>query len=280
MLKATIGDLAFFENFLGIINKFVQQCQFILRKDGVSVYCKNAINFSSARLLLDSDIIKLNEDEKVDEIKICIRDIIAFKSAISIVQQVEEVESIELQLEDVKNSNQELFIKTIKYNSKVGGSFNLITIDFDVIKDFVSKNSTSTFEKNWEFNIDPKNLDIVQNRTGNIINFDEVSVYIYPKCKNGAAMVELSSKKSAAINSITLPISSESIGSLDNFGYDEIAVHESSFRIFNILKVTDKKDLNCFFNFDNNIFFITSKLNDKSGHMIKSRLFVQMVKGK
>ena len=93
------------------------------------------------------------------------------------------------------------------------------------------------------------------------------------------AIVELSSKKSASINSIAIPISETAEGSLNGFGYKEIAIHESSFRIFNILKTTDPNDIECFFNMENNIFFITSKIS-LNNYTIKSRLFIQMVKGK
>ena len=83
MVKATIHDIKLFDNFLGIINKFVQQCQFILDTDGVKVYCKNPTNFSSARLLLDSDVISLNKKQELSEVKICIRDVIAFPKTAS-----------------------------------------------------------------------------------------------------------------------------------------------------------------------------------------------------
>ncbi len=276
MLKARISDISLFENFLSIINKFVQQCQFVLTTEKVSVYCKNPVNFASARLLLDSNLLTLNKDQKYDKINICIRDVIAFKSAISIVKTVEDVKEIEIELNEVVN-NDEVLIKNIKYKSKNGGSFNLITIDFDVIKNFISKDSTVSLNKDWEFDIDPKNLDIIQNRTNNIVNMDEVSVYVYPK--NNKAIIELTSKKSSAINSISLPVSDSYEGSLENAPYDEIAIHESSFRILNILKATDKKDLHCFFNIENNVFFITSKIVYEDSY-IKSRLFVQMIKGR
>ena len=260
MVKATIHDIKLFDNFLGIINKFVQQCQFILDTDGVKVYCKNPTNFSSARLLLDSDVISLNKNQELSEVKICIRDVIAFKSAISIVEQVENVNSIELNLDIVKSLD-DTFVKSIKYNSKNGGKFNLITIDFEVIRDFVSKNSTAVLKKDWRFNVDPKNLDIAQNRTNNIVNLDEVSVYIYPDEDTKKAIVELSSKKSASINSIAIPISETAEGSLNGFGYKEIAIHESSFRIFNILKTTDSNDIECFFFFFFFFFFFSSKIS-------------------
>lgn len=278
MLKATIHDLALFENFLGVINKFVQQCQFELDTKGVKVFCKNTQSFSSARLLLDTDVITLNEGQGVNNIKVCIRDVIAFKSAISIVEQLQNVIGIEIGLDTVE-FNDELYVKNIRYKSKVGGSFNLITINFDVIKDFVSKDVSTKLKEDWSFNVNPKNLDIVQNRTNNIVNLEEVSVYIHPKMKDGPAIVELASKKSSAMNSIAIPISSESVGSLEGFGYDEIAIHESSFRIFNILKVTDEQNLRCAFNFENNVFYITSSLK-VDDYTINSRLFIQMVKGK
>jgi len=276
MLKAKITDISLFENFLSIINKFVQQCQFSLTTEKVSVYCKNPNDFASSRLLLDSNILKLNEGQKYDKVSICIRDVIAFKSAISIVRTIEDVKEIEVQLDDIQNGDN-VVIRSIRYRSKNGGSFNLITIDFDVIKNFVSKDSTASLQKDWEFNVNPKNLDIIQNKTGNIVSMDEVSVYIYPK--NGKAIIELTSKKSAAVNSIALPLADSYTGSLDNASFNEIAIHESSFRIFNILRVTEQKDIDCFFNIANNVFFISSELNDGESY-IKARLFIQMVKGK
>lgn len=278
MLKATIYDLALFENFLGVINKFVQHCQFVISTEKTDVFCKNPTSFASSRLLLNTNVIILNEGQDINKINICIRDIVAFKSAISIVSQVENVVGIEIGLETVGGGD-EIFVKNIKYKSKKGGSFNLVTIDFDVIKEFISKDSSITLKDDWSFDIDPKLLDIVQNKTNNIVNLDEVSVYIKPKKPNGEVIVELASKKSTAMNSIAIPISNKSIGSLEKFAYDEIAIHESSFRIMNILKVNEAKDLHCIFNFENNVFFITSELK-KDDYYIKSRLFIQMVKGK
>ena len=57
MLKATIHDLEMFENFLNVINRFVQQCEFDLHTDKVNVFCSNQRDFSSSRLLLDSNVI-------------------------------------------------------------------------------------------------------------------------------------------------------------------------------------------------------------------------------
>lgn len=279
MLKAKIYDLALFENFLGIINKFVQQCEFVLDTNKLNVYCKNPTAFSSARLLLDTDVIKLNSNQKYQNIKLCIRDVMAFKSAISIIQQIENINEIEIGLNDIEDEGN-VYIKNIKYKGKNGANFNLITIDFDVIKEFVSKETTTKLVKNWKFNINPRNLDIAQNKTNNIVNINEVSVYIYPDSKNGRAVISLANKASAALNSISIPISDSSEGSLEGFNQPAVCIHESSFRIFNILRVSNPNDIECFFNFDNNVFFITSHLKSESQYSINSRLFVQMVKGK
>ncbi len=277
MLKAKIEDISLFENFLSIINKFVKQCQFVLTTEKVSVYCKNFESFSTARLLMDSNLMKLNENQKCNKVSICIRDVIAFKSAVSIVQQVEGVSDIEVSLENVDAGNDNVIIKSIKYKGKNGSGFNLITIDFDVIKNFVSKEVVTTLSKDWVFNVNPKNLDIIQSKTGNIVNMDEISAYVYPK--DGKVIMELTSKDSMMSNSIALPIANEYTGSLDNAKYNAIAINESSLRIFNILKVTDENDINCFFNIANNVFFISSKLMNND-YYIKSRMFIQMVKGK
>ena len=285
MLKATIHDLEMFENFLNVINRFVQQCEFDLHTDKVNVYCSNQRDFSSSRLLLDSDVITLNEGQKVDSIKIYIRDVIAFKSAISIVRDVEGVDEIQISLDDIENElaydeSEKVLVKSIKYKGKNGGKFNLITVDKSVILNYISKELTKKLEKNLIFNINPKNLDILQNKTNNIVNISEVSVYIYPDEANNKIILDLTSKQSSSTNSISLPISNSYTGSLEGFPYKEIAIHESAFRILNILRASDEENLRCFFNIDNNVFFIESEIYSNSKHKIHSRLLVQMIKGK
>ena len=285
MLKATIHDLEMFENFLNVINRFVQQCEFDLHTDKVNVYCSNQRDYSSSRLLLDSDVITLNEGQKVDSIKIYIRDVIAFKSAISIVRDVEGVDEIQISLDDIENElaydeSEKVLVKSIKYKGKNGGKFNLITVDKSVILNYISKELTKKLEKNLIFNINPKNLDILQNKTNNIVNISEVSVYIYPDEANNKIILDLTSKQSSSTNSISLPISNSYTGSLEGFPYKEIAIHESAFRILNILRASDEENLRCFFNIDNNVFFIESEIYSNSKHKIHSRLLVQMIKGK
>lgn len=287
MLKATIYNLDFFEQFLSIVNKFVQQCRFELSTKELNVYCLNRQVFPSSRLLLNTNVIKLNENQEVDLINICVRDVVALKSALSIVSQLEDAEGIEIGLDTVKYDN-ELLVKSIKYKSKKGSNFNLITIDYDVIKDLVTKDVVNNYDENWSFNINPIMLDIVQNKTSNIVNLDQVSIYIYPREENGPAIVNLASKKTSALNSITIPISDNSVGSLNGFKYEvngiviypkEVAVHESAFRIFNILKTQDSADIHCSFNFASKFFYIKSKLKNDQ-YEINSRLYVGIANGK
>ena len=288
MLTATIHDLAMFENFLNIINRFVQQCEFELHTNKVNVFCSNTRDYPSSRLLLDSDTISLDKNQNYDCVKIYIRDVMAFKSAISIIRDInEDLDSIQILLDDVKNEmtfddSEKILIKSIKYNSKKGGQFNLITVDKSVIVNYVSKELSRTLEKNLIFNINPKMLDILQNRTGNIVDSDEISVYIYPnKDKNEHNIIlDLTSKKSSSTNQIALPISDDYSGSLEGFSYGEIVIHDSAFRILNILKATDSNDLKCFFNIENNVLFVESEIKSKSGYKIHSRLLAQMITGK
>lgn len=285
MLKATIHDLEMFENFLNVINRFVQQCEFDLHTDKVNVFCSNQRDFSSSRLLLDSDVITLNSNQTVNNVKIYIRDVIAFKSAISIVREIEDVEEIQISLEEIENDlkygdEESILIKSIKYKGKKGGKFNLITVDKSVISNYISKELSRTLEQNLIFNIIPKNLDILQNKTNNIVNISEVSVYIYPDEAQNNIILDLNSKQSSSSNSISLPISNGYKGSLEGFPYKEIAIHESAFRILNILRTTDEENLNCFFNIENNVFFIESEISSKNNFKIHSRLLVQMIKGK
>lgn len=287
MLKATIHDLEMFENFLNVINRFVQQCEFDLHTDKVNVFCSNQRDFSSSRLLLDSNVITLDENQKIDHIKIYIRDVIAFKSAISIVRDVEGINKIQILLDDVENDliyddSEKILVKSIKYKGKKGGKFNLITVDKSVILNYISKELTRKLEQNLIFNIIPKNLDILQNKTNNIVNISEVSVYIYPDTAQNNIILDLNSKQSSSTNSISLPISNGYKGSLEGFPYKEIAIHESAFRILNILRTTNEENLKCFFNIENNVFFIESEISSKDNddYKIHSRLLIQMIKGK
>ena len=197
----------------------------------------------------------------------------------------EQLNEIQISLEDVENElaydeNEKILVKSIKYKGKNGGKFNLITVDKSVILNYISKELTKKLEKNLIFNIIPKNLDILQNKTNNIVNISEVSVYIYPDEDNNNIVLDLTSKQSSSTNSISLPISNSYEGSLEGFPYKEIAIHESAFRILNILRTADEENLKCFFNIENNVFFIESKIYSENKYQIHSRLLVQMIKGK
>lgn len=277
MVKVKIHDLKSFENFLSIASKFIQQGQLIITKTMSSMYCKNQKEFSTARLLLDTNLITLDEKEELDNIKICIRDINAFKSSISIIQTVEGINNAILNLEEVNTVDGDTFAKSIQYTGQA--KFKLISVDFQVIEQYVSKELTVALSKTLTFNINPSRLDILQNRTGNIVNVkDDVSVYFRCDSANKKIMVDLSAKQSSYMNNIALPIADSYIGSFPS-NMPEVAIHESSFRLLNILRVTDENNLRCFFNDEYNLFFIESELNQDK-YYIKSRLLVSIIKGK
>jgi len=286
MLTATIHDLGLFENLLGVINKFTQKCEFCLSTSKVEIFSINQADFPSARLLLDSDVISLDEGQTVKNIKICIRDVIAFKSAISIVKEVDNVNSIQIKLQDIDQSkskidenDEDILIKSIKYKSKNGANFNLITIDKSLIANYVSKELKGKLAETFVFNVNPKNLDILQNRTGNVINAEDISVYIHPDETKNLIMLDLMSKNSASTNSIGLPIANSFTGSLDGCP-NEFTIAESSFRLFNILRATKPEDIRCFYNKDNKVFLIESSIESKDGFKVNSRFIVGLIKGK
>ena len=276
MIKVTIHNLKSFETFLSVACKFVQQGQLVITKEKCSLYCKNLKDFSSARLLLDTNLLTINTDQSLDIIKVCLRDISAFRSSIDIINLVENKNQAELELEEQQEEN-EYFAKTINYNGKA--KFKLITIDLQVIEQYISTELKQQISiKDWEFNIDPARLDIIQNRTNNIVNVqDDVSVYLYGK--DNQVMVDLTAKKSNYINRIALPISEQYIGKLPD-DLSEVAIHESSFRILNILRVTNQEDLKCFFTSEFNLFMVESQLNMEQNYWIKSRLLIGIIKGK
>lgn len=250
-------------------------------KNKSSLYCKNTKDFSTSRLLLDTNSLTLENNNISDTIKICLRDITAFRSSINILQTVEQVNEAVLDI-DVIPENGEYFAKTIEYKNKA--KFKLISVDFQVIEQFVSKDLETTLDETWSFFIDPARLDIIQNRTGNIVNVqDDVSVYFYgqvdEETKEKQVIIDLNSRKSSYINSIALPIADDFTGSLPK-DLPEVAIHESSFRLLNILRVTEKQNLKCFFNTQFNIFFVESKIKNEENFYIKSRLILGIIKGK
>lgn len=280
MIKVKINNLKSFEMFLGVAAKFVSQGQLIIKKEYSSLYCKNPKDFSTARLLLDTNCITLDDSEKTKEIKVCIRDIPAFRSSINIIQIVEQINETYLYIEETIDED-EIVAKSIQYKGKT--KFKLICVDFQVIEQYISKElSINGLSEDWSFDIDPGRLDIIQNRTGNIVNVQEdVSVYLYSECDNDGCkrvMVDLNSRKATYINSVALPISEDYSGNLpEELG--EVAIHDTSFRILNILRTVESKNLHCFFNSQYNIFFISSKVEDENS-WIKSRLLVSIIKGK
>ena len=85
-------------------------------------------------------------------------------------------------------------------------------------------------------------LDIIQNRTGSIVNVkDDVSIYIGQNTDTHEVFVNLAAKTSSFVNSFSLPISDNYNGSLTTETND-VAITESSFRLMNILRVTDKNN--------------------------------------
>jgi hypothetical protein len=207
---------------------------------------------------------------------------LTLREGINIIQIVEGLTTAILHVEDFK-ADDEIFAKFIEYKGKA--KFKLISVDAQVIEQFISKDLTTKFDEDWKFFIEPAALDILQNRTGSIVNIqDDVSVYFYPEenteTNEKLVLVDLNARKSTFINSIALPISHTFIGNIPD-DRTEVAIHESSFRLLNILRVTDKHGIKCFFNAKFNIFYVSSELKQEDSDMyIKSRLVVSIIKGK
>ena len=278
MLKIKIHDLKKFENFLTIAGKFVQQGQLIVSKEKTCFFAKNQQEFSNSRLLLYTNVLTTDNTDNI--IKICLKDLSAFKSSISIVQTVENINELILNIEQTIAPDNTYFAKKISYTGKT--KFKLVCVDAQIIEQYISKDLEVKLNRSWEFNIDPLKLDIIQNRTGSIVNVkDDVSIYIGQNTDTHEVFVNLAAKTSSFVNSFSLPISDNYTGSLTTESND-VAITESSFRLMNILRVTDKKDINCFFDDEYNVFCITSKLgpSKEDKYFIISKVLMNIVKGK
>lgn len=277
MIKAEIKNIKMFEEFLNIVNKFVPQCMIEIGLDNTTVYCKNSRDYPSARLLLDTNLIQLKEKQNVESVKVCIRDVVAFRTAIGIISQVDDkIETITINLDgDFDTETGDYIVRAMKYSG--ASKFNLATVDFQIVEQYVSKNITNELKSIWDFYINPRKLDIVQNRTSNIVNMEEVSIYLYSE--NGKVIADLASRQSPTTNSISIPISDTYNGELKDSGFEEVCVHDSAFRLFNILRVNGLDELNCLFDSTYNVFYLTSQL-ENMGYYVKSRLLVKIIQGK
>lgn len=278
MLKIKVHDLKKFENFLTIAGKFVQQGQLIVSDRMTYFFAKNQQEFSNSRLLLYTDV--LTTDSSDNTIKICLKDISALRSSISIVQAVENINTLILDVQQNISTDNTYFAKKLIYSGKA--KFKLVCVDAQIIQQYISKDLQVKLNKSWEFNIDPVKLDIIQNRTGNIVNVkDDVSIYIGQNTETNQVYVNLAAKTSSFVNSFSLPIADSYKGSL-NTESNDVAIIESSFRLMNILRVTEKNNINCFFDDEYNVFCITSHIgpDDDNKYFIISKVLMNIVKGK
>lgn len=275
MVKAELKNIKLFVEFLSVASKFVQQGQLIIGKTRSSLFCKNPQDFSTSKLMLDTNSLILSDKVEYDEIKYCIKDLTALKSSLNIISQVENVNNCTLELEDVPSIDELIYAKTLRY--KGTAKFKLISIDPTVIEKYITAELKTELSQDWKFTINPINLDILQNRTSAICDTtNEVSVYIYPDHETNKVMVDLNTRQTDYMNSIALPIADSFVGNLTPT-MQEVAIHESAFKLFNILKV--KENLNCFFTTKYNIFFIESQVENE-GYYIKARVMNQIIKGK
>lgn len=279
MVNVNVKNIKGLEYFLTVINKFAPQCLFNISKERTEIFCKNSVDFASSRFDAISDLLTIDEKCKYDKIMLCIRDINALKSALNLVDIVEpDKTSLTLNIEEIITPEQEVYGRKISYKGKA--KFGLITVDRDVIESFVGQAIKSDIDADmiWRFNIDPVMLDTVQNRTNTIVNTDtEVSIYLAPN-KDGGVDCSLLAKKSTYNNEVVIPIADKYEGSLDNVKV-EICISDSSFRIANILKVTNSNNLICSFNDRYNFLKFDSFIKEDN-YYIKSTVITGIVKGK
>ena len=279
MVSINVKNIKGLENFLTIVNKFAPQCLFNISKDKTEIYCKNSSEYASSRFDTITDLLTIDEKCKYDKVMLCIRDINAFKQALSIVSLVEtEKTSIVLNIEEVITPEKEVYGRKISYKGK--SKFSLITVDRDVIENYISQAVKADIDADmvWSFYIDPFKLNILQNKTGTIVNTDsEVSIY-FDTNEEGEVVCSLTAKKSTYNNDITIPIADKYEGSLDDVKMD-ICISDSSFRITNILNVTEPDELKCSFNSRYNFLRFESEIK-KDDYYIKSTVITGIVKGK
>lgn len=290
MIKAEIKNIKLFTEFLSVATKFVQQGQLTIYKDKTALYCKNQQDFMTSRLILETNSMCLDFKSPLDTIKFCLKDLISLKSALTIVMQVENKNTCTIELEDVPPvefedtkvdergekytvRRFENFAKSLKYTGIA--KFKLISVDFRVIENFVSDALKSMVAYTFEFDINPINLDILQNKTSAIVNVStDVSIFLLVDPETNKVVVDLNTRQTDYSNSISLPIADEYKGQLTAKN-NELVFHESAFRLFNILKV--REGLHAGYTTKNNALVITSEINQEDCYL-KSLLITAVIK--
>ncbi len=288
MVKVEIKNIKLFVDFLSVATKFVQQGELTIYKDKTSLYCRNLQDYMASKLILETNTMVLDFKYKNDFLKFCTKDLISLKSALSIVMQVENINSCILELEDLppqifkdkkfdENGKEytiertEYYTKSLRYTGVA--KFKLIAVDSKVIENFVSQQLKNKLIPTCEFDINPINLDLLQNRTSAIVNVEtDVSIFLLVDPDTNKIIVDLNTRQCDYANSISLPIADEYTGQLNK----ELIFHDSSFRIFNILKV--KENLHAAYIKPFNILTISSEINQDEFY-IKSLLLNSCLKG-
>lgn len=284
MIRLKINDVKEFQNFITIIGKFAPQCQLVITKEKCMSFCKNLTEYNSARLDIESNTLIIEQKQKVEKIKLCIRDIQALKSAINTIILVQpEKKQIILNIEQTITPDNQVFGKKINY--KGGVKFSILTIDRQIILNYINKGLSTDLQRGkiWKFNIDPRKLDIVQNRTNSIVNISQdVSVYITQSEDKQKVMCNLMAKKTNFNNSICIPIADEYQGNLDSIKeiMDDPCISCSSFRLMNLLRISDKQYLKCSFNNEFKCFIVESEILKDNNTYIKATVLMGIIKGK
>lgn len=289
MRKAKIRNLLFFDEFLKVIGRFVSQCQFVLSAKELNVYCRNPDSYQTSRLLLKTNAMYLVDCDENDDFicEVCIKDVPALKSALGLIVQIEDETEAVVSIDTVKEDENKETGLQIAYKGAKGYKFKIKAGNYDIMKNFISKDSTTVLQHDWEFKIDPKLLSLAQNKVSSIVKFEDINVSFCKSEENGNVLVSLENDSNKALNALEIPVSESSEGDFDSVFEDstaklaskkKICIHESSFRIFNILSVEDSLD--CFYNKKYKTFFIASSKEDDTGLFIKSRMFAQSVKAK
>ena len=136
--------------------------------------------------------------------------------------------------------------------------------------------------RDFQFKIDPAALDIAQNKTGSIVDTtSEVSVYICPDRQSHKVLVDLSSRTSDLTNTFTIPLADTYNGDMvnedTNIPISQVAVHDSAFRCFNLLRV--KTPIDCYFMSKFFMFVIETEVK-RDDFFINLKTMISVIKGK
>jgi hypothetical protein len=214
MNKITINSIDNFLVFLNTIAKVVPAVEFNITPEETTIL---AIN-ESKTIRINAKTNSIVSDEPIT---FCFSDIIKLHNTFSIIKDVDESKTTEINFNGT----------FISYTGKT--KFKLKTVKSDIMKIYICDPLKSTLKDVFSFEINPTSYKNSL-KMGNILSGSE-DIKIYLICEDGKMLAEFDDKMNKFSDSVTYPISDKLTGTLER----PLVVSQDVYRIFGVLPTSN-----------------------------------------